>query len=346
MRTSDFSYDLPPELIAQRPAACRDHSRLLCLQRATGSASHRVFSELTSLLRDGDRLVINDTRVRPARVYCRRDSGGRVEVLFLAPRADGSWTALVRPGRSMRAGSEAGVEGCPQDRLKVDEVLPDGERVISIIDKSLHDSIETVMETHGLPPLPPYVARPAEPGDRERYQTVYAREPGAVAAPTAGLHFTPALMESLEASGIAISRLTLHVGLGTFKPVTEEDPLRHEIHTEWFHLPDATVRDIVQTKQDGGRVVAVGTTSVRVLEYCWRGGSPRGAQRGNCDLYILPGFEFRVVDALITNFHLPRSTLLMLVSAFAGRERVLRAYQEAVEKRYRFYSYGDAMFIY
>jgi len=344
MLTSDFSYELPEELIAQQPAAERDGSRLLCLERRTGVTSHHGFRDLPSLLRPGDRLVLNDTAVIPARVPCRKQTGGRVEVFFLRRLTDRRWEALVRPGRGVRAGSLVHPEGRPEDGLRVLEVLPDGNRVIDLSDKSLSQSIDEVLTACGRTPLPPYVKREATAGDRERYQTVYARNAGSVAAPTAGLHFTDGLLQALRGRGIGMSYLTLHVGLGTFQPVKEPDPRNHHIHSELYSLSGQTVEEILRTRSQGGRTVAVGTTAARVLEHCSRHGKLEPSS-GSCDLFILPGFGFHAVDALLTNFHLPRSTLLMLVAAFAGLDRVLAAYRQAVAERYRFYSYGDAMLV-
>ncbi|MBD3243848.1 MAG: tRNA preQ1(34) S-adenosylmethionine ribosyltransferase-isomerase QueA [Chitinivibrionales bacterium] len=345
MKTSDFTYELPTELIAQQPAARRDESRLLWLRRDTGEVSHHRFSELPSLLHAGDRLVLNDTRVIPARLHCTRETGGAVEVLFTKRLTPMRWEALVRPGRRLRPGTVLFPAAEPQCRLQVHAVLPDGSRVIEMPDNELGDTLDSLIERVGAPPLPPYIEREADPRDRERYQTVYAREPGAIAAPTAGLHFTEELMQTLAEKGIERSCLTLHVGIGTFRPVKTEDPREHDIHTEQFVLPEQTGLEIAQTRQTGGRIVAVGTTSVRVLEYCATADGTVCPGSGDCNLFILPGYGFRAVDAMITNFHLPRSTLLMLVCAFAGMDPVLAAYREAVRQRYRFYSYGDAMLI-
>ncbi len=345
MKTNDFSYDLPSELIAQQPAARRDESRLLWLHRDTGEVSHHRFSELPALLHRGDRLVLNDTRVIPARVRCTKETGGAVEVLFTRRLTPTRWEALVRPGRRLRPGARLRPDAAPERWMSIHAALPDGSRVIELCDKALGETLDALIERIGAPPLPPYIERDAVARDRERYQTVYAREPGAIAAPTAGLHFTDTLMRTLSARGVDRSYLTLHVGLGTFRPVKSDDPREHDIHTEQFVLPAETVDEISATRAAGRRVVAVGTTSVRVLEYC---STPNGDLRpgsGDCDLFILPGYEFRVTDAIITNFHLPRSTLLMLICAFAGIDTVLSAYREAVRLRYRFYSYGDAMLV-
>jgi S-adenosylmethionine:tRNA ribosyltransferase-isomerase len=346
LRTADFSYGLPVELIAQEPTKVRDASRLLALGRSSGDLSHHLFSDLPSLLQAGDLLVLNDTKVIPARLVCRRPSGGAAEILLTERTDRMTWKGLVRPGRRLPPGALVIPEGMPQVAIRIAGRLPDGGRVITLDDNTLGTTLDKVVEVCGRPPLPPYIEREDRPDDRERYQTVYARQPGAVAAPTAGLHFTPALFERLKVAGVAVSYLTLHVGVGTFRPVKEEDPRKHHIHSERFSLPQAAVDAVNQTRARGGRVIAVGTTSVRVLEYCAeQGGGRLAASEGCCDLYILPGFRFSVVDGLITNFHLPRSSLLMLVSAFAGRDKVLAAYAEAVRQGYRFYSYGDAMFM-
>jgi S-adenosylmethionine:tRNA ribosyltransferase-isomerase len=343
MKTSDFAYELPEELIAQEPLAERDRSRLLVLDRSAGFTRHQRFACLPELLRPGDRLVFNDTKVIPARLHCRKSSGGAVEVLFTRRLDSSRWEALVRPGRRVHTGTALHPEGYESCTLHVTEHLPDGGRVIAF--EGASGSLDDLIETLGAPPLPPYIRRAADNTDRDRYQTVYARRMGAVAAPTAGLHFTQGLLDSLAHAGIQRSFVTLHVGIGTFRPVKEDDPRQHRIHREWYDLSPATAEQIAATKKTGGRVIAVGTTAVRVLEFCAREDGTPAPSNGQCDLYILPGYRFRIVDAMITNFHLPCSTLLMLVAAFAGRERVLEAYREAVAQRYRFYSYGDAMLI-
>ncbi len=348
MDIRDFDYELPPEYIAQTPVEPRDAARLMVLNRADQSIAHRIFRDIGDYLRPGDLLVLNDTRVIPARLFGRKlPGGGRVEVLLLRPRTPTVWEALVR-GRGVRVGTRIGMEKSDLTG-EVREVGETGERVIAF-DRPLTSLLESI----GTIPLPPYIRTPLK--DPERYQTVYARHAGAVAAPTAGLHFTPELMLRLRQQGIGLAYVTLHIGLDTFRPVTEERIEEHRIHTEWARLPVETARQINATRLAGGRVVAVGTTVVRTLETAaWRGlGQAEGDAcpwhpvapfEGQTDLFIIPGFQFRVVDALITNFHLPRSTLLMLVSAFAGREFILRAYQEAIREGYRFYSFGDAMLI-
>ncbi len=340
LRTADFDYDLPPELIAQQPVEPRDHARLMVLQRATQAITHARFYDLPRFLRPGDLLVANQTRVIPARLWGRKvPTGGKVELLLLRAEAADTWQALVRgrglrPGRriALAAGFEAEIIadlGGPLRRVRFNQPL-DPEALAQV----------------GQVPLPPYIHQPV--ADPERYQTVYAREPGSAAAPTAGLHFTPRLLQTLQRQGIGWATVTLHVGLDTFAPVKEEDPRQHRMHTEWCRVPPETAARIRETKARGGRVVAVGTTAVRTLETAALH-APQGqliaAWEGDTDLFILPGFRFRVVDGLITNFHLPRSTLLMLVSAFAGREFILRAYEEAKAQGYRFFSFGDAMLI-
>ncbi len=334
MQTSDFDYHLPEPSIAQTPVEPRDSSRLLVLHRDTGELEHRIFREIGAYLRPGDLLVLNQTRVIPARIHARKETGGRVELLLLRRRDKLTWEALVG-GKGLHAGRRLRIEGGP--KAEVIELLDGSERLIRF-----SEPIEPYFSKVGNVPLPPYIH--AKLNDPERYQTVYAREPGSAAAPTAGLHFTPRLLEELQAQGVKIAYVTLHVGLDTFAPVTEEDPEEHMIHTEWCELTQATAESINQTRQAGGRVIAVGTTSVRTLESAV-GQDGILAYAGPTSLYILPGYEFKVVDALITNFHLPRSTLLMLVSAFAGRQRILETYQAAIKEGYRFYSFGDAMLI-
>lgn len=336
MKTSDFDYNLPESSIAQTPAEPRDSSRLLVLHRDTGELEHRIFRDVTDYLRAGDLLVLNQTRVIPARIFARKDTGGRVELLLLRRRDTLTWEALVG-GKGLRVGKKVRVEDGPEAMIL--EVLDGSERVIRF-----SEPIEQFFSKVGNVPLPPYIHEKLN--DPERYQTVYAREPGSAAAPTAGLHFTPRLLEELQAKGIKIAYVTLHVGLDTFAPVTEDDPEEHKIHTEWCELPQETADLINSAKSSGGRVVAVGTTSVRTLESAAQSGRDViQPYIGPTSLYILPGYEFNVVDIMITNFHLPKSTLLMLVSAFAGREKILETYKTAVDEGYRFYSFGDAMLI-
>jgi S-adenosylmethionine:tRNA ribosyltransferase-isomerase len=335
MKTSDFDYNLPESLIAQTPVEPRDASRLLVLHRGTGEIEHRVFRDIGDYLQAGDLLVLNRTRVIPARIHARKETGGRVELLLLRRRDELTWEALVG-GKGLRVGKTLQVEDGPPG--EVIELLDGAERLIRF-----SEPIEPYFSRVGNVPLPPYIREKLS--DPERYQTVYAREPGSAAAPTAGLHFTPRLLEGLQAKGITTAYVTLHVGLDTFAPVTEDDPQQHTIHTEWCELPQQTADLINRTKQARGRVIAVGTTSVRTLESAASLDSQFSSFRGPTSLYILPGYGFNVVDAMITNFHLPRSTLLMLVSAFAGRETILNTYQTAIQEGYRFYSFGDAMLI-
>ena len=335
MKTSDFDYNLPESSIAQRPAEPRDSSRLLVLHRDTGEVEHRVFRDIGDYLQTGDLLVLNQTRVIPARIYARKETGGRVELLLLRRRDEFTWEALVG-GKGLRVGKQVKVEDGP--RAEIIQLLDGSERLIKF-----SEPIEPYFSKVGNVPLPPYIHEKLS--DPERYQTVYAREPGSAAAPTAGLHFTPRLLEELQAKGVKVGYVTLHVGLDTFAPVTEDDPQEHKIHSEWCELTSETVDLINETKRRGGRIVAVGTTSVRTLESAASLQSPVSAYLGPTSLYILPGYTFRVVDAMITNFHLPKSTLLMLVSAFAGRETMLKTYKTAIEQGYRFYSFGDAMLI-
>jgi len=347
MRLSDFNYALPPGLIAQRPLPERDASRLLFLDRNTGGVARRSVRDLPSLRRPGDLLVMNDTRVLPARLYGMTPRGGRVEILLLEEAGATAWWAWLKPGRRARVGAAVSLPDGVTARVQERE--PEG-RVLLAFDGSL--PVREILERYGRTPLPPYIKRAAagggreeDPEDRERYQTVYAREDGAIAAPTAGLHFTEGMLEAVRARGVALAFLTLHVGVGTFRPVRVEEIERHRMDPERFRIPEATARAVKEARGRGGRVVAVGTTTVRALESAAdEGGAPR-AGGGEATLFITPGYRFRVVDALLTNFHLPSSTLLMLVSAFAGRDWVLAAYREATAARYRFYSYGDAMLI-
>jgi S-adenosylmethionine:tRNA ribosyltransferase-isomerase len=351
LKTSDFDYSLPESSIAQTPAEPRDSSRLLVLHRDTGDLEHRIFREVGEYLGNGDLLVLNQTRVIPARIYARKDTGGRVELLLLRRRDTLTWEALVG-GKGLRIGKKLYLESDDSSRrsdkdfvvhAEVIEILDGSERIIRF-----SEPVEPYFSKVGNVPLPPYIHEKL--ADPERYQTVFAREPGSAAAPTAGLHFTPRLLDELQAKGVKIAYVTLHVGLDTFAPVTEDNPEEHTIHTEWCELPQETADLINATKQAGGRVIAVGTTSVRTLESAANLQSPVSVDKvkpfvGATSLFILPGYQFRVVDIMITNFHLPKSTLLMLVSAFAGREKILAAYETAIKEGYRFYSFGDAMLI-
>ncbi len=339
---ADFlDYDLPPELIAQEPRSERDESRLLVIQRARQRLTHHVFRELPQLLKPGDLLVLNDTRVLPARLLGRRSlTGGKWEGLFLRQLPDGNWELLCRTRGKPILGERIDVEPGPL-RLRLMGRAAGHWLVRPEPDGSPMD----LLSRHGWMPLPPYIRKgKATPADTERYQTVYAQHAGAVAAPTAGLHFAPRVFEALRQRGIAWAFVTLHVGLGTFQPIEEDDYRAHLMHREWGELPEATAEAIRRCRADNGRVVAVGTTSVRVLETAARDGELR-PWRGETDLYIYPPYSFRAVDALVTNFHLPRSTLLLLVSAFAGSELMREAYNTAIAERYRFFSYGDAMLI-
>jgi len=338
-----FDYELPPEVIAQTPAAPRDAARLLVVDRVRHALADHVFADLPGLLRPGDCMVVNDSRVIPARVLARAGGGRAVELLFFEPLSGGRWRALVRPGRRCRAGAELVVDREPGARLRIVGLEPDGPRVVERLD----GTIEDLLDTHGLPPLPPYIRRFAAPTaeDRERYQTVYARRAGSVAAPTAGLHFTPDLLDGLRARGVEVHELTLHVGPGTFQPIKERDVEAHRLAPERVTIPEATARAVNLARVEGRRVIAVGTTTTRALESAT---APDGGVEpldGAAGLYVIPGYRFRVVDALLTNFHLPRSSLLVLVSAFAGRELIVKAYAHAVRAGYRFYSYGDATLI-
>lgn len=344
MDLADFDYELPEELIAQYPAFERDAARLMVLDRKAGRIDHTVFRSFPDLLRPGDCLVVNETRVFPARLNgYRPGTGGSVELLLV--RCDGEcWEVLARPGRRLRKGAEVAF---PDVDLvaQVTEVLPSGRRMVRFKGGS---SLAEVLESRGRIPLPPYIRRDEEPSDRERYQSVYARTRGAVAAPTAGLHFTPDLLERIRESGVEIVPVLLHVGPGTFKPVEVTDPSRHEMDAEYFEIGPAAAEKVNESRRNGGRVVAVGTTTVRALESSASQSGDGWTQNpgsGWTRLFVYPPYRFRLIDALVTNFHLPRSTLLMLVSAFADRTFILKAYEEAVRKRYRFYSYGDAMLI-
>ena len=375
MRTSDFDYHLPTDFIAQSPLEPRDSSRLLVVDRSTGRTEHKLFHQILEHLQPGDVMVFNQSRVIPARLRGRRtDTGGKVEFLLLRRESPGVWQALARPGKRLKAGAKVTLEAPELSLPPLDEgdkspptplckggteggfnkeeteggfeveVLASYRDGIKLIRLAREDAIGQI----GTVPLPPYIHRRLK--DPERYQTVYARNPGSVAAPTAGLHFTERLLERLRGHGVELAFVTLHVGLDTVRPVRGEDPTQHEIHTEYYELSRETASVLNRARDEGRRIVAVGTTSVRVLEQLARlmeetGQKELAPGEGQADLFILPGHRFRMVDAMVTNFHLPRSTLLMLVSAFAGRELMLRTYQEAIEQRYRFYSFGDAMFI-
>ena len=338
-----YDYDLPQELIAQTPIEPRDGSRMMVVDRPERRFEHRIFTDLLEYLRPGDVMVFNDSRVFPARMYgIRADTGAKIELLLLQRSSPGVWHTLARPGRRMTPGTAFELRGGTVSiEGKVLEAHDDGSRTVRLSDEDRLDEI-------GVVPLPPYIQKPLE--DPERYQTVYARERGSVAAPTAGLHVTPRLLERIRLHGVETAFVTLHVGWATFRPVQVEDIASHDIHAEFYTLSETSTETINRAKHEGRRVIAVGTTTVRLLEYAATLGGGEGpdalkAGSGWADIFIYPGYEFRVVDALITNFHLPQSTLLMLVSAFADRELMLAAYREAVDRRYRFYSFGDAMLI-
>lgn len=334
MKTSDFDYHLPEERIAYRPAAERENSKLMVLDRKTGEITHRKFFELPGLLRPKDLLVLNDTRVIPARLSGRKDSGERAEVLLVEKRDGRTWKCLVR---NPRRGLVIRFEDGPSGRLFSGNP---GEWLIEFSEEA-----DSYIDDSGGMPLPPYIKREPDAGDRVSYQTVYAKKPGAIAAPTAGLHFTPGLLDEIELSGARISYVTLHVGIGTFLPVKTESVEEHDMHSEWREIPPETADAVNNAKSRGGRVIAVGTTVLRTLESSVNEAGEVVTCSGETDLFILPGHSFKTADALITNFHLPKSTLLMLVSAFAGRDFIFRAYEEALGLDYRFLSYGDAMFI-
>jgi S-adenosylmethionine:tRNA ribosyltransferase-isomerase len=341
MKTSDFNYHLPESSIAQTPLEPRDSSRLLVLNRETGQLENRIFNQIGDYLNPGDLLILNQTRVIPARIFARKPTGGKVELLLLRKKDDLTWECLVG-GKGMMVGKSVQVENGPS--AEIIDILNGSERLVKF-----SEPIEPYFSKVGNVPLPPYIHEMLD--DPERYQTVYAKEPGSAAAPTAGLHFTPRLLDELKAKGVKIAYVTLHVGLDTFAPVTEDDPDEHKIHTEWCQVSQESADAINETRANGGRIIAVGTTSVRTLETI---GSQTEIENpkskiesftGPTSLFILPGYQFKIVDAMITNFHLPRSTLIMLVSAFAGREKILDTYEIAIKQGYRFYSFGDAMLI-
>ena len=341
MKTSDFNYELPKELIAQTPLEKRDTSRLMTLDRKTGAWEHHHFYELPDFLEPGDCLILNNSRVLPARLLGQRipGGGGACEVLLLIDRGEKTWECLVRPGRHMREGTKLSF-GNGELTAEVTEVLPDGNRLVRFDYEGI---FLEVLERLGKMPLPPYIKEELQ--DQERYQTVYSKVPGSAAAPTAGLHFTPELMETIRQKGVNIGYVTLHVGLGTFRPVKEEEITEHEMHSEFCVLPPETATLINETKASGHRCVCVGTTSCRTLESWAAEDGHMESKAGWTSIYIYPGYRFKVMDGLVTNFHLPESTLIMLVSAFAGREHILAAYEEAVREKYRFFSFGDAMFL-
>jgi len=338
MKTSDFNFHLPPECIAQTPVEPRHASRLMVLRRGSSAIEDNTFMNIGSYLNPGDLLVVNQTRVIPARLFARKTTGGKVEVLLLKRLEEGIWEALVG-GKGLNPGIVLSIENGP--KIEITEKMDGSRRIVRF-----EDNGEKQMATLGEMPLPPYIHTHLQ--DPERYQTVYSTQTGSAAAPTAGLHFSPELMNQIEAQGIKFGRVTLHVGLDTFMPVKEEDPHEHLIHSEWCEVTSDTAQMINDTKKAGNRVIAVGTTSVRTLETAASESLEEGKVSpvsGPTKLFILPGYQFKIVDAMITNFHLPQSSLIMLVSAFAGREKILNAYQTAIDRGYRFYSFGDAMLI-
>ena len=340
MKTSDFFYDLPEELIAQDPLEDRTASRLLVLNRETGAVKHKIFSDVIDYLNEGDCLVINNTRVIPARLIGEKEgTGGKVEVLLLKRRANDVWETLVKPGKKLRPGARV-IFGDGRLKAEILEIAEEGNRLVRFYYEGI---FEEILDSLGEMPLPPYITHKLE--DKEMYQTVYAKYDGSAAAPTAGLHFTKELLSRIEEKGIKIASITLHVGLGTFRPVKVDDVNNHHMHTEWYEV-NAEAADIInETKRNGGRVICVGTTSCRTIESVADDNGYMKAKTGETDIFIYPGYKFKIMDGLITNFHLPESTLVMLVSAFAGKENVLAAYETAVKERYRFFSFGDAMIL-
>ena len=350
MRTEDLDYYLPPELVAQHPCPVRSDCRLLVLNRSNDEFTDSEFNCIGEFLLPGDCLVLNDTKVLPARFFARRGSGAKLEGLFLAESQTGVWEVMLKGARKIKAGESIYIEDRKkgsQSRYRA-EVLSRPEQGMCRLKIDTDVDFQTILEEIGFPPLPPYIKRDDDLSvaaiDKMRYQTVYANRPGAVAAPTAGLHFTSELIEQLKTRGVRLAYITLHIGMGTFKPITAENIEEHEIHPEWFSIDEKNAGTINTTKNEGGRIIAVGTTSVRTLETVAIDSQIK-AGSGTTKLFIRPGYKFKIVDAMVTNFHLPKSTLLALVAAFAGLERILAAYKHAIERRYRFYSYGDAMLI-
>lgn len=341
MKKSDFYYNLPESLIAQTPVTPRDHSRLMLVDKETGAISHRHFYNLCDILQKGDLLVMNDSRVLPARLYGEKIGNGTfIEFLLLEQKGNQCWEIICRPGKKAKVGTQFSF-GNGKLIAEVIDVKPDGNRIVQF---QCDGNFYTVLDEIGQMPLPPYITKKLE--DKERYQTVYSRELGSAAAPTAGLHFTKEMLQTLQEKGIDTAFVTLHVGLGTFRPVKEDDVLQHKMHSEHYHLPQKTVDKILQTKRNGGRVIAVGTTSCRTLEaVATMHDGVLEASDGYTDIFIYPGYQFKVLDGLITNFHLPESTLIMLVSALLGYEKTMHAYEIAVQEQYRFFSFGDAMCI-
>ena len=340
MKTSDFYYDLPQELIAQDPLEDRSSSRLMVLDKKTGQMEHRIFRDIVDYLNPGDCLVVNNTKVIPARLMgVKEDTGAHIEVLLLKRKADNVWETLVKPGKKARPGARIDF-GDGLLKAEVLEVVDEGNRLIQF---EFDGIFEEILDKLGQMPLPPYITHQLK--DKNRYQTVYAKHEGSAAAPTAGLHFTPELLEKIQEKGIKLAHVTLHVGLGTFRPVKVDDVTQHHMHSEFYMVEEEQARLINETKAAGGRVICVGTTSCRTLESATGEDGILKAGSGWTEIFIYPGYRFKIMDALITNFHLPESTLLMLVSAFADKEKIMKAYEEAVRERYRFFSFGDAMFI-
>lgn len=341
MKTTDFSYTLPEELIAHRPLENRDTSRLLVLDRSSGEKLHKNFYDLIDYIHPGDRIVFNNTRVIPGRIFVKKENGVRIELLFTKEVSSHKWEVIAKPAKRLKVGTEVFLEKESSIKLTVDSVLENGSRVL----KSEGEPIVSILERNGEMPIPPYMERRADEADRTTYQTVFAEKKGAVAAPTAGLHFTDSLMEKLKAKGVEFSFVTLHVGIGTFRPVKVENPLEHPMHSEEYEVTESCAAEISATKKSGGRIFAIGTTVVRTLEHSAAATGEVVAGRGDTDIFIFPSFKFNCVDSLVTNFHLPESTLMMLVSALYNREEILAGYEEAIKERYRFFSYGDAMLI-
>ena len=340
MKTSDFFYELPEELIAQDPLEDRMASRLLVLDRKTDKLEHKIFGDVINYLNPGDCLVINNTRVIPARLIGEKEgTGGKVEILLLKRRENDIWESLVKPGKKLRPGARV-IFGDGRLKAEILEIAEEGNRLVKFYYEGI---FEEILDSLGEMPLPPYITHKLE--DKEMYQTVYAKFDGSAAAPTAGLHFTNELLEKIRQKGIRIASVTLHVGLGTFRPVKVEDVNNHHMHTEWYEVNNEAADIINETKKNGGRVICVGTTSCRTIESVADENGLMSAKTGETDIFIYPGYKFKVMDGLITNFHLPESTLVMLVSAFAGKERILSAYETAVKERYRFFSFGDAMIL-
>ena len=335
---SDFYYDLPEELIAQTPASPRDASRLLVYDRTTKKTEHRIFRDVVGYLKKGDVLVVNNTRVLPARLYAHTANGGAVEVLLLKRLEKDRWEVLVKPGKKCKIGTR--LEICEKLSLTVEDITDSGERIVAF---SYDGVFEEILDEVGNMPLPPYIRKKLE--DKNRYQTVYAKTDGSAAAPTAGLHFTPALLEEIKAKGVEVAEVLLHVGLGTFRPVKEDVITDHKMHSEYYEVGERAAEIINKAKREGRRIIAVGTTSVRTLESAADENGIIKPCRGNTEIFIYPPYKFKCVDALITNFHLPESTLIMLVAAMTGREEILSVYKTAVEEKYRFFSFGDAMMV-